>query len=126
MAQSFHYEGENYWGLDRLNHLEDRLIDLKLNKENFGELVDTFGGTEDISKKTIKTPTEPDKTFSDDPLRMLRAVRFASQLDFDIDEKTKKSIQENSNRLDILSPERISDEINKILLTDSPSIGLKI
>ena len=98
---------------------------IKLNKENFGELVDTFGGTEDISKKTIKTPTEPDKTFSDDPLRMLRAVRFASQLDFDIDEKTKKSIQENSNRLDILSPERISDEINKILLTDSPSIGFK-
>ena len=98
---------------------------IKLNKENFGELVDTFGGTEDISKKTIKTPTEPDKTFSDDPLRMLSAVRFASQLDFDIDEKTKKSIQENSNRLDILSPERISDEINKILLTDSPSIGFK-
>ena len=98
---------------------------IKLNKENFGELVDTFGGMEDISKKTIITPTEPDKTFSDDPLRMLRAVRFASQLDFDIDEKTKKSIQENSDRLNILSPERISDEINKILLTDSPSIGFK-
>ena len=98
---------------------------IKLNKENFGQLVDTFGGMEDISKKIIITPTEPDKTFSDDPLRMLRAVRFASQLDFDIDEKTKKSIQENSDRLDILSPERISDEINKILLTDSPSIGFK-
>ena len=98
---------------------------IKLNKENFGELVDTFGGMEDISKKIIITPTEPDKTFSDDPLRMLRAVRFASQLEFDIDEKTKKSIQENSDRLDILSPERISDEINKILLTDSPSIGFK-
>ena len=98
---------------------------IKLNKENFGELVDTFGGMEDISKKIIITPTEPDKTFSDDPLRMLRAVRFSSQLDFDIDEKTKKSIQENSDRLDILSPERISDEINKILLTDSPSIGFK-
>ena len=69
---------------------------MKLNKENFGELVDTFGGMEDISKKIIITPTEPDKTFSDDPLRMLRAVRFASQLEFDIDEKTKKSIQENS------------------------------
>ena len=98
---------------------------IKLNKENFGQLVDTFGGMEDISKKIIITPTEPDKTFSDDPLRMLRAVRFASQLDFDIDEKTKKSIQENSDRLAILSPERISDEINKILLTDSPSIGFK-
>ena len=98
---------------------------IKLNKENFGELVDTFGGMKDISKKIIITPTEPDKTFSDDPLRMLRAVRFASQLEFDIDEKTKKSIQENSNRIDILSPERISDEINKILLTDSPSTGFK-
>ena len=98
---------------------------IKLNKENFGELIDTFGGVEDISKKIIVTPNEPDKTFSDDPLRMLRAVRFASELKFNIDEKTQKSIQKNSNRLKILSSERITDEINKILLTKSPSIGFK-
>ena len=99
---------------------------IKLNKENFGELVDTFGAVEDISKKIIVTPNEPDKTFSDDPLRMLRAVRFASQLKFNIDINTQKSIKKNANRLKILSPERISDEINKILLTESPSIGFKI
>tara|TARA_B100000989_G_scaffold266810_1_gene220539 strand:- start:1841 stop:3271 length:1431 start_codon:yes stop_codon:yes gene_type:complete len=98
---------------------------IKLNKENFGELVDTFGAVEDISKKIIVTPNEPDKTFSDDPLRMLRAVRFASQLKFNIDINTQKSIKKNANRLKILSPERISDEINKILLTESPSIGFK-
>ena len=98
---------------------------IRLNKENFGELVDTFGGVQDISKKNIVTPNEPNKTFSDDPLRMLRAVRFASQLKFNIDEKTKNSIEKNSQRLKILSPERVSDEINKILLTESPSIGFK-
>ena len=77
---------------------------IRLNNKNFGELVDTFDGLKDLEKKIIITPSEPNKTFSDDPLRMLRAVRFASQLGFNIDQKTKDSIIENSNRLTILSP----------------------
>ena len=96
-----------------------------LNADKFGELVDTFGGIKDLEKKIIVTPSEPNKTFSDDPLRMLRAVRFACQLNFNIDQITIDSITENSHRLTILSPERISDEINKILLCDNPSIGFK-
>jgi tRNA nucleotidyltransferase (CCA-adding enzyme) len=96
-----------------------------LNRNKFGELVDTFGGIQDLEKNIIITPSEPNKTFSDDPLRMLRAVRFACQLNFNIDEKTKKSIIENSHRTQILSAERISDEINKILMCDNPSIGFK-
>jgi len=96
-----------------------------LNADKFGELVDTFGGIKDLEKKIIITPSEPNKTFSDDPLRMLRAVRFACQLNFNIDQITIDSILENSHRLTILSPERISDEINKILLCDNPSIGFK-
>jgi poly(A) polymerase len=96
-----------------------------LNRNKFGELVDTFGGVQDLEKKIIITPSEPNKTFSDDPLRMLRAVRFACQLNFIIDEKTKESIIENSHRVQILSPERISDEINKILMCKNPSIGFK-
>ena len=96
-----------------------------LNNDKFGELVDTFGGIKDLEKKIIITPSEPNKTFSDDPLRMLRAVRFACQLNFNIDQITIDSIIENSHRLTILSPERISDEINKILLCDNPSIGFK-
>ena len=96
-----------------------------LNNDKFGELVDTFGGIKDLEKKIIITPSEPNKTFSDDPLRMLRAVRFACQLNFNIDQITIDSILENSHRLTILSPERISDEINKILLCDNPSIGFK-
>ena len=97
-----------------------------LNRNKFGELVDTFGGIQDLEKKIIITPSEPNKTFSDDPLRMLRAVRFACQLNFIIDEKTKESIIENSHRTQILSAERISDEINKILMCDNPSIGFKL
>ena len=96
-----------------------------LNKDKFGELIDTFGGIKDLDKKIIVTPSEPNKTFSDDPLRMLRAVRFACQLNFNIDQKTIDSIIKNSHRLKILSPERISDEINKILMSDNPSIGFK-
>ena len=96
-----------------------------LNKNKFGELIDTFGGIKDLEKKIIVTPSEPNKTFSDDPLRMLRAVRFACQLNFNIDQKTIDSIIKNSHRLKILSPERISVEINKILMSDNPSIGFK-
>ena len=98
---------------------------ISLNKDRYGELVDTFGGIQDLEKKIIITPSEPNKTFSDDPLRMLRAVRFACQLNFNIDKKTIESIIENSHRLKILSPERVSDEINKILMCDNPSIGFK-
>ena len=98
---------------------------ISLNKDRYGELVDTFGGIQDLEKKIIITPSEPNKTFSDDPLRMLRAIRFACQLNFNIDEKTIESIIENSHRLKILSPERVSDEINKILMCDNPSIGFK-
>ena len=98
---------------------------ISLNKDRYGELVDTFGGIQDLEKKIIITPSEPNKTFSDDPLRMLRAIRFACQLNFNIDEKTIESIIENSHRLKILSPERVSDEINKILMCKNPSIGFK-
>ena len=98
---------------------------IQLNKGKYGKLIDTFNGLKDLERKIIITPTDPNKTFSDDPLRMIRAVRFASQLNFDIDKETEKSILKNSSRLKIVSPERISDEINKILMTDAPSIGFK-
>ena len=96
---------------------------ISLNKENYGELIDTFNGVDDLKNGIIKTPTDPDKTFSDDPLRILRAVRFSSQLKYDIEEKTSKSIEANLDRIKILSGERISEEINKILMQDKPSNG---
>ncbi len=98
---------------------------LSLNKNTFGNLIDTFDGIKDLEKGVIITPTTPDKTFSDDPLRMLRAVRFACQLGFIIHEDTIKSIIKNSERINILSSERITDEINKILMSKIPSIGFK-
>lgn len=94
-----------------------------LNKESYGELVDPFGGMKDLENKIVKTPIDPHQTFDDDPLRMMRAIRFASQLDFRIEEKTFDAITEMSERINIISKERIIDELNKIILSDQPSLG---
>ena len=98
---------------------------LGLNKNNYGDLIDTFNGLDDIHNKLIKTPGEPDKTFLDDPLRMLRAIRFSAQLNFEIEYLTKESIKKNSERVNILSSERVSEEINKIIMCKVPSLGFK-
>ncbi|HUV01406.1 MAG TPA: HD domain-containing protein [Bacteroidales bacterium] len=95
-----------------------------INKKSYGEFLDPFGGKEDLQNKIIKTPLEPDKTFSDDPLRMMRAVRFAAQLNFIIEENTFNSIVRNSERIKIVSPERIVAELNKIIMCEQPSRGL--
>jgi putative nucleotidyltransferase with HDIG domain len=96
---------------------------LSLNHKNFGELSDPFNGLEDLKNKIIKTPLDPDITFSDDPLRMLRGIRFANQLGFEIEEKSLQSIKNNADRINIISGERIVDELNKILSTEKPSVG---
>lgn len=96
---------------------------ISLNKDTFGHFLDPFGGTEDLKNKIIRTPLDPGITFSDDPLRMIRAVRFATQLDFSIDEITFRSISENAGRLRIVSQERIISEINKIMMCNRPSKG---
>jgi putative nucleotidyltransferase with HDIG domain len=100
-------------------------LSVSLNPEDKGLLFDPFGGIDDLKNKVIKTPLEPDKTFSDDPLRMMRAIRFATQLDFEIEAETLASIKRNNSRLDIISMERISAELNKIILAKKPSIGFK-
>jgi len=97
-----------------------------LNKERFGELVDPFDGVGDIKRKVIKTPQDALLTFSDDPLRIIRAIRFATQLNFDIDAATFQAITTNKNRLEIVSMERISQELNKIILAATPSYGFKL
>ncbi|MDP2388136.1 MAG: HD domain-containing protein [Bacteroidota bacterium] len=97
-----------------------------LNKERFGELLDPFGGIEDLNNKIIRTPLAPDITYSDDPLRMMRAIRFATQLNFTIEENSLKAISENKERISIVSKERISDELNKIILSPVPSVGFKL
>lgn len=94
-----------------------------LNKERFGELVDPFGGLEDMANGIIRTPLDPDITFSDDPLRMMRAIRFATQLGFVIEPETFKAIERNKERINIISGERIIDEINKMMKTAKPSVG---
>nr|WP_317630839.1 HD domain-containing protein [uncultured Flavobacterium sp.] len=96
---------------------------LSLNETNFGDLLDPFNGLEDLKNKTIKTPLNPDITYSDDPLRMLRAIRFANQLGFEIEEKSLQAITDNNERIKIISGERIVEELNKILATPTPSIG---
>jgi putative nucleotidyltransferase with HDIG domain len=99
---------------------------ISLNDSDLGTLIDPFNGLQDLKDKVIKTPLDPDITFSDDPLRMIRAIRFASQLKFVIHPETFASIKRNKSRLKILSKERIIDELNKIMSHDKPSIGLKL
>ena len=99
---------------------------ISLNSTNYGKLIDPFNGMQDIEEKVIQTPLNPDQTFSDDPLRMLRGIRFASQLKFYISDDTFKGIVHNAERIKIVSKERIADELNKILLSNQPSIGFDL
>ncbi len=101
-------------------------IAIGLSKNNFGKLLDPFNGLNDLINKILKTPLNPDITYSDDPLRMMRAIRFASQLNFQIDEPSFEAISKNKNRIKIISAERIADEINKIILSQKPSVGFKL
>ena len=99
---------------------------ISLNKQDYGTLIDPFNGIEDLQNKIIRTPLGPDITFSDDPLRMMRAIRFATQLGFDITPDVFEAITRNKERIKIVSQERITDELNKIMLADKPSIGLDL
>lgn len=99
---------------------------ISLNPENFGQLIDQYHGLEDLKQQTIRTPLDPSITYSDDPLRMMRAIRFAAQLDFQIECTSFEAIQKNASRLKIVSMERIMDEFNKIMQSDHPGKGLKM
>lgn len=99
---------------------------LSLHADTFGDLIDPFNGVEDLEKGIIRTPLDPDTTYSDDPLRMMRAIRFATQLDFKIESRSLQSILNNAHRLEIISKERIMDECNKIILSRTPSRGFKL
>ena len=131
---------ESYRGDSRKPIVEDGTLDddqkrrdftmnalaISLNKATFGDLSDPFNGMEDMKKKIIRTPLDPVLTFSDDPLRMMRAIRFASQLKYDIEADTFNAIVTQAQRLKIVSQERITDEINKIILSPVPSYGFKL
>ncbi|SEG26791.1 HDIG domain-containing protein [Halpernia humi] len=99
---------------------------ISLNKENFGELIDPFNGQKDLTNKILRTPLEPSKTYSDDPLRMMRALRFASTLNFTIEENSLEAIKNEAERIKIVSLERVMVEFNKIMLSEKPSVGLKL
>ncbi|MCC6702900.1 MAG: HD domain-containing protein [Fluviicola sp.] len=99
---------------------------IDLRQESFGKLIDPFNGLKDLEDGILRTPLDPDTTYSDDPLRMMRAVRFATQLDFQIEQKSLKSILDNAYRLEIISAERIMDELNKIILAKKPSRGFEL
>jgi putative nucleotidyltransferase with HDIG domain len=99
---------------------------INLHPNNYGEVIDPFNGLEDLKNKIIRTPLNPDITYSDDPLRMMRAIRFATQLNFTIEEQSLLSITKNKERINIISKERISDELNKIILSPKPSYGFKL
>ncbi len=99
---------------------------ISLMKDNYGELIDPFDGISDLEKGIIRTPLDPDTTYSDDPLRMMRAIRFATQLDFKMEPKSMESILKNAERLSIISMERIMDEFNKIMASPVPSRGIKL
>lgn len=101
-------------------------LSISLNEENYGEVLDPFNGIQDLENKIIKTPLDPDITYSDDPLRMMRAIRFAAQLNFVIEDESFEAISRNKERINIISKERIIDEINKILYTPKPSVGFDL
>lgn len=101
-------------------------LGISLNKKTYGQLIDPFDGLKDLENKIIKTPLDPDITYSDDPLRMMRAIRFASQLEFTIGEKSFEAINRNAQRIKIVSAERVTDELNKIISAHKPSIGFHL